>query len=179
MSIPNNFYIDNILEQVVQMMYDDLKSEFEFDPDEPTYVGLPIFMSNYPCLVSIPSYTGVSSDQAHSPFFGKTTVQHTIIYVFKGMRAEEKDFVDPALMSLRYGQRMLDWVAYANLIDRLPLVDIDGDNVDSNWAADQYQFPWTLSIKSEYEDALRQHLEDDGLHAPCVTFNTIWQRRFV
>jgi len=179
MSIARNFYIKEVLDQVLSMMYEDLADEFEFDSEEPVYLGIPTFVANYPCLISVPTYTMSTIEAAESPYFGRTTIQHTIIYLFSGMRAHTKDFVDPAVRAIQYGQRMLDWVVYAAMMDRLPLKDPLGDNVDSNWAADQYWPPFEFSTESEYQSSLRDSKSEQNLYAPSITFNTILQERFV
>jgi len=179
MTIPRNFYIKEVLEQVVDMMYDDLSADMEFDADEPTYVGNPIFLAKYPCLVSVPSSSGTSTEQEESPLFGRTLIQHIIVYVFKGMRPEDHDFVDPSVQALSYGQLMMDWIVYALINDRLPLKDPDGANVDTNWAADLYYPPFEFVIESEYQSALRETRQEQNLYAPCVRFRTISQSRYV
>lgn len=179
MTIPRNFYIKEVLEQVTSMMCDDLDGDLEFNEKEPYYVGSPAFLANYPCLISVPSSSGTSVESQESPLFGRTLVQHQVVYVFKGMSPEDHNFVDPSLKALEYGQLMLDWVVYALINDRLPLKDPDGANVDTNWAAHLYYPPFEMMIESEFQSAVRQYSTEQNLYAPAVRFRTLSQERYI
>ena len=178
MSVPRNFYIETVLSQVLTMMQADLAATLDFDLDEPTYVGRPEYVANYPCLISVPSFEGVSAIAVESPHIGQTSIKHTVVYLYQGMRTDEDDFVDPHIQSIRYGEAMLDWLAYANLNDRLPLVDPDGADDDTNWAAHFYGRPWVFRVENEYQASLREVLEEEHLFAPSVEFTTVIRNPF-
>jgi hypothetical protein len=175
-----NFHSEEILTQIVSMMHEDLTGYIDFNSTEPTYVGQPKYVANYPCLVSIPSSEGISINKVNCPHIGDTRVHVVIGYIFEGMSPSDYNFVDPSVLCIRYSDKMLDWIGWANFNNRFPLKDPDGEDTPTNWAIHMYDTPWTSRpYNNPYQNELSQYQNSENLYCPIVEFATLGRERIV
>jgi len=163
-------------EGILSYIVEDLGSELSLNTREPTYYGNPVYVANYPCLVAVPHSSGVDMRSAESPIWGDFTINYRIVYVFEGDRPYSPSAVDPYPESQAFGDRLFDWLCYAVAENRIPLIDPDGEDVDTNWLFDMYLPPWYCRIDNEYQSALKTVCSELNLYAPMIEFGTKMRR---
>jgi len=163
---------------VLGLLVEDLTTVLSLDSSEPSYCGNPLYVANYPCLVSVPSSSGCSVGPTRSPLWGDFDISHRIVYLFQGDKQYAGGSLDSYHRSQLFGDSVMNWLAAATLYNRMPLVDPDGVDDDTNWLIDMYVTPWRLTIQNEFQNALKQARPSENLFAPLVEFTTR-SRRFI
>jgi hypothetical protein len=153
-------------------MSDDLSVQLELDKSEPIYYGVPDYVANYPCLVSIPS--DFVTNHIESPFIAEYRMQHRILYIFQSKRPKERGFIDHSIVAVTNGSLMLDWLAYATLNNIFPTRDLVEPATDSgNWLVHIYDRPWYLRVENEFETQFKQTRVEENLHGVLLEFETV------
>lgn len=176
MTVPRLSRTKETSEGILALIAADLGTEFSLNSREPTYYGHPIFVANYPCLVAVPHTSGMDMRTDKSPIWGDFTINHRIVYIFEGDRPYDADAADPYPESQAFGDRLVDWLCYAVAENKIPLIDPDGADIDTNWLFDMYLPPWYCRISNEYQSALATARAEHNLYAPMVEFGTKMRR---
>jgi hypothetical protein len=177
-TIPREAYAMETATGVMELMNEDLGVELELDSDEPTYYGNPEYVSNYPCLVSLPS--DFITEHVEAPRIAEYHLQHRIAYVFQALRPDDKGFVDPYVTMITKGQRIIDWLAYSAMNNHFPIRDFEEPSTsDANWLVHIFERPWYLRIENEFNTQLRQARTEENLYCPLIEFTTITRWPFL
>jgi hypothetical protein len=172
MTVPREFYDKEVNDGILDLMYADIGTEFALNSTEPIYYGHPDYVSNWPCLISVPADTEVRA--VESPYISDQEIQHKIVYLFQAKRATQSTYTeDPYLTAKAWIARMLDWLAYATVNDRFPLRVPANPSTSDNWLVHFYGRPWIGRVEGEYQGSIREFKEEENLFAPQIEFTTV------